>query len=57
MIENNWCHIKPHEYDELLRFVYSRVAVDIFEWDVSRLPLKENSVDVFITDLVSYHLI
>ncbi len=28
------------------------ISVDIFRWDVTRLPLRTSSVDVFISDLV-----
>ena len=28
-----------------------RLLLDIYQWDVCNLPLKENSVDVIVTDL------
>ena len=28
--------------------------VDVFQWDAGRLPLKTSSVDVVVTDLVSW---
>lgn len=34
-------------------FFRSLISVDLYKWDVTNLPLKDNSVDVFITDLVS----
>jgi tRNA G10 N-methylase Trm11 len=35
----------------LLNFARKSAAVDTFLWDACRLPLKTNSIDVFITDL------
>ena len=33
-------------------FLYRKtLPLDIYQWDVCNLPLKSNSVDVFITDL------
>lgn len=28
------------------------IQTDVVQWDVTRMPLRDNSVDVFITDLV-----
>jgi hypothetical protein len=29
--------------------------MDVVQWDAMRIPLRDNSVDVFITDLVRQH--
>ena len=44
------------EGDEVNNYVKEKskygLNVDIMWWDVMRLPLRTNSVDVFVTDLV-----
>ena len=31
----------------------SRLQMDVLQWDVMKIPLRNASVDVFVTDLVS----
>ena len=37
-------------------FRFGRSPVDILHWDATKLPFKDNSVDVFVTDLVCIDL-
>jgi tRNA G10 N-methylase Trm11 len=32
------------------------LGIDILQWDATRIPLRNNSVDVFVTDLVRLQL-
>jgi hypothetical protein len=39
---------------QVFNFFYlrKRILVDVFTWDATNLPLEDQSVDVFVTDLV-----